>query len=276
LSDLHAKSLIELGAIYLNKKRCMENCLLEPDDYLRVHLKPKRFKTPQDLSKCIFDDLENFVVALKPCGLPSIPSLDNARENLHKLLEAHLNSKLYPVHRLDVETSGLILFAKNKESAKEFGKIISSGDFHKSYLAFSKSQLAPGIYTHYLKAGQSPPFQLSNRKESNDDKECRLEVLSSQKQDCSKSFLMDATLYPQFKELGDAFLHQVQLYTGRTHQIRAQFSNLNAPLIGDHLYGDKTNLEVFALQSHKIWFKFRSESYQFEYTPTEKACATYV
>lgn len=275
LNPLQANALIELGAIYLNRKRCMENCLLKPEDYLRVHLQPKRFRTPKDISKLILANHEDFLVVAKPSGLPSIPSLDNALENLKHLLEDFLKSFLHPVHRLDVDTSGLILFAKNKLAARDFGKLISSGQIHKTYLALSEEQVTPGPYRHFLKAGQKPPFQLTGERENSSDKECRLEVLSSQKISCSESFLMDSNLYPNLEKLGTGFLHQIQLYTGRTHQIRSQFAHLNAPLIGDSLYGSQTNLEVFALQSSKIWFKFRSESYQFEYTPTEKACAIY-
>lgn len=215
LAEDEASHLIKLGAIYLNGRRQTQDFPLEAESILRVHLQPKRFSLPLDPPKkhIVFEN-EDFVVAHKPAGLPSLPTLDNARENFW----AFLGGSLLPTHRLDQFTAGLMVFAKTQIFQRGFNRWLAQGRVHKIYLALSSVAPPLGEWVHYMSPEPKAP-KILRRDPQTQWKKCRLEILTVEK----------------WSE--GLWQSQIRLHTGRTHQIRAQMAALGTPLVNDLHYG---------------------------------------
>lgn len=217
LSLEEISTLFSLGGIYLNENRIHIDQILDAGSYLRVHAKPKRFPVPQNVFDLIHFQNEDFIVANKPSELPTHPTLDNTQENLLTLLEKSLQLKLYPCHRLDVATQGLLVIAKTKKFENTFQAYLRDNLVEKKYWAHIHGHCHPKKYIHFMKKSARAPKQIF-AEEKDDHLKCELEVLS---------------VNPQL------FTSQIQirLITGRTHQIRAQLSYMGCPIIGDTMYG---------------------------------------
>ncbi len=164
----------------------------------------------------IFEN-DSFVAINKPAGLLSIPDRDQSEKSLKEyLIEKY--SSIFTVHRLDKDTSGLILFAKNEDSHKFLSRLFEERKIEKYYVGVvignpvQKSGLidAP-ISEHPLHKG------LMNVHRNGKPSSTEYEVLESNKYFSLVSF---------------------QLHTGRTHQIRVHSKNIGYPLACDPLYGD--------------------------------------
>lgn len=145
---------------------------------------------------------------------------------------------LFPVHRLDKETTGLVVLARTQRAAAELSRSITEGLFQKEYLAAicGTPQESEGCWTDLL-------FYDRNR---------------------GKSFVVDrkrggvkeATLsYRVIESDGNRSVVRVRLHTGRTHQIRVQFSSRGLPLVGDRRYGAPAE-EGRQLMLHAAYLQF--------------------
>jgi len=205
---------------------------IQPCTYIRVHVNPHRFPSAlrQDWSCRIVALRDDFVVVDKPSGVPSVSTLDNLHENVKKQVEIalNLNQPLHAVSRLDVCTSGLIIYARNAVSAKQLCKLISDRELVKEYTALATGWLPVGQLRHKCrkKAHDGIPKPRIYRawvdQEETDDQwqDANLQVLSSR----------------AFSEKLGLFEVQVQLETGRTHQIRLQAAAEGSFLLGDTRY----------------------------------------
>jgi 23S rRNA pseudouridine1911/1915/1917 synthase len=213
------QELLNLGAIYINNVRSFSDEVIPDNTYLRVHSKPRRFpKNDGQWGQRIVFQNEHFVIVEKTSGLPVHASVDNIQENLLAYLQNELQQSLYITHRLDVPTSGLIVYAKTKEFQSAFNKILISREVKKIYKAKVLRSPGLGILRHFMENSPRAPKKV-DKAEHPGWQECVLEILSETKLD-------DSTI-----EL------RIQLHTGRTHQIRAQLGFENCAIIGDHAYG---------------------------------------
>lgn len=266
LQNCQVDELLHFGAIYLNKKRAgiHLNTVLEKGDYLRVHTKPKRFPVPQKLEPHIVFKHTDFIIAKKPSKTPSLATLDNKIENLHYQLSLLLKTEIFPVHQLDVETSGLLIFALSKQSAKDFGRMFEDRSIHKTYRLLTRESLPCQNLVHYMKDSKHSPKELSNKEMEAFNKKCELEILSSKPIKSTESFLCDSLLYVDSVVPEDlVFESHIQLKTGRTHQIRAQIANISSGILGDTIYGTESSFPVFSLQAYHLWFNFKNKTYEF-------------
>lgn len=218
ISRERAALLLWLGAIYVNKTRCREDTALNPGDYLRLHFNPKRFQGAGLIR--ILKETNDFIVIDKPSGLPTHPTLDNAVENAKCFLEDKLACPLFAPQRLDISTSGVLLFAKNREFLQTFNAWQSDGVLKKYYVAVSsRAGRLPrlGRWTHFMENSKRSPKKISSLQIQN-WKVCHLDVLEA-------------------NESGRFCRLRIQLLTGRTHQIRAQLAFEGFPILGDRLYG---------------------------------------
>ena len=134
----HILHCISLGAVYVKHsyshkdgkaKRLIEDIIVYKDDYIRVHLHPRRFSVSSiDWNSRVLDESDEHIVINKPAGIPCLPILDNSKENVMecvRLLKCK-ESQLFPPHRLDEDTEGVLLFAKNKIKAAEYSELFKN------------------------------------------------------------------------------------------------------------------------------------------------------
>ncbi|HEY4062758.1 MAG TPA: RluA family pseudouridine synthase [Puia sp.] len=160
---------------------------------------------------------EDFIALNKPAGLLSIPDREGKDPSLKSWLKDKYGS-IFTVHRLDRDTSGVILFAKNEASHKYFSKIFEERAVEKIYQGIVQGNLPEkkGSIDHpIMEHPGKPGLMVVNRK--------------------GKASLTD---YEVLEELGLFSLVQFQIHTGRTHQIRIHMQALGHPIVCDELYGD--------------------------------------
>jgi len=222
---LSAQELLSLGAVYVNNQRVHEDCPLKPEDYVRIHRKPRRFPT-RDVNweeRILFENTD-FLLLDKPGGIPCHPTVDNTQENVLQTLKEKKQQNFYVTHRLDVPTQGLLIVAKSKEAQTRINFAFSSRKIKKIYRAWtSPSALKPGLQTHFMlktprapkTVFKEPPAELCEKTEI-----CEMRIRKNDSYSSHSDF-------------------EIELLTGRTHQIRAQMSALGFPLWGDQLYGGR-------------------------------------
>lgn len=239
-----------LGAIYVNGERCRQDVKVEADQIIRLHARPKHYLSaePPDggWQSRIVAENEGFLVFDKPSGMPTHPTLDNFIENAKFILESEKGIPLYTTHRLDIPTQGLLILAKNSRTQVALNKEFARGRVTKIYHAISDKRVECGEYTHYIDPTSRVPRTISEKFHQS-WWECRLEV---QDTGCQKD--------------SPGYWHRVRLLTGKTHQIRAQFAAMGAPLIGDTTYGSYVQSGELGLECFALSFSIQGQSYLFE------------
>jgi 23S rRNA pseudouridine955/2504/2580 synthase len=189
----------------------------------------------------VFQD-ENIVVANKPRGIETVSENAGTESLMSKLLTAH--EKIFAVHRLDRNTSGLVVFAKNEKSKNSLDTAFKNRTIEKFYLAlvYGKLNDKQKTLTAYLKK---------------DDKKS-LVYISNEKQ---AGYVQIKTKYRVVEEFEDSSLVEIELLTGKTHQIRAHFAHIGHFVVGDEKYGDSNINKKFrkkyqCLTAYKIVFNF--------------------
>ncbi len=241
------KKLIDLGAIYVNNERQTKDGFVFQKSTLRVHLKPRRYNCNYLWKSLIVFENDFCLVLNKPSGIPSHPTSDNALEN--SLTQTSLARKipLFVTHRLDTLTSGLIVYAKKQSFTKSFNLQLQERTIRKKYVALieSSNKLAARL-THYMNPAPGSPKKLSDTAIEG-WAICELEILEQKEISPNLSWA------------------KINLLTGRTHQIRSQLSHMQAPILGDSLYGAKSPFQTnaIALRSCEIEFHCNAERLKF-------------
>ena len=194
----------------------------------------------------IFEDSDILVIN-KPVGILSEDS-QKGEKGILTYLQNENRKNLHLLHRLDREVGGVMVFAKNKKSASALSTDIANGRFYKSYLAVTDGipESDDGVYKDLL-------FK--------DSKKNRSFVVNRMRKGVREASLE----YVVLKKSDKNALVRVLLHTGRTHQIRVQFSSRKTPLTGDGRYGSKVRACNIALYSHKIAFNHPTTKEQVEF-----------
>jgi 23S rRNA pseudouridine1911/1915/1917 synthase len=172
---------------------------------------------------------------------------DNLVENALTQTSLARQYPLFVTHRLDTLTSGLIVYAKKQSFAKSFNLQLQNRTIQKKYVALVESQKdLPPRLTHYMDPSAGTPKKLSDRPIESWPI-CELDILRQKKLSAGLSWV------------------KLNLITGRTHQIRSQLSHLNAPILGDRLYGASLPFKKngIALRSCEIEFDFNNQRMRF-------------
>ena len=174
----------------------------------------------------VYED-NNLLIVNKPRGLLLQQDGNNEHESLDKIISDYLKVVAMPAHRLDKDTSGLCVLAKNKKTADELGKVFNDhAQIEKHYITLVAGQLEDdGVIDAPLRKS----FE-------------RKKMVVAPLKSGAKSAI---TKYHVLKQYKDYTLLEVQLLTGRTHQIRAHMSYIRHHVVGDIKYGDYKINNIF-------------------------------
>ena len=183
----------------------------------------------------------DLAVCIKPVGL------DSEAEVPAELKKA-LGGEIFPIHRLDKNVGGVMVFARTKQAAAALSKAVQEGQMVKEYVAMVHgTPPETGDWEDFLFKDSRKNKVFAVKKERKGVKYARLE----------------------FRRLsaGETSLVHVRLHTGRSHQIRVQFSSRGFPLVGDHKYGSRDEKTEPMLFSCRITFPWKGENKVFDAKP---------
>lgn len=184
---------------------------------------------------------KQIVVAVKPVGLDSEKEVPAA-------LAEQLGGEIFPIHRLDKNVGGVMVFARTKSAAAALSRAIQEGTLVKEYVALVHgTPPEQGDWEDLLfkDSGKNKVFVVKKLRKG--VKPARLEFVR--------------------RTAGETSLVHVRLHTGRSHQIRVQFASRGFPLVGDHKYGSRDAATAPMLYSCRLTFPYRGESRCFEKYP---------
>ena len=181
---------------------------------------------------------KGIVVCIKPVGMDSETDVPAA-------LKEALGGDIFPIHRLDKNVGGVMVYARTKAAAASLSKAVQDGTMVKEYVA--KVHGTPpesGDWTDFLFKDSSKNKVFVVKKERKGVKKARLE----------------------FTRLGENLV-RIRLHTGRSHQIRVQFASRGYPLVGDHKYGSRDEATAPMLFSCFLTFPWQGQQLRFEKLP---------
>lgn len=177
----------------------------------------------------IIEETDDFIAINKPAGLLSIPDREGEDISLKTLLRQQYD-EIYTVHRLDRETSGIIIFAKTEEAHKFLSKSFEERTVEKYYTGIVAGKLA-----EKEKTIDAPIAQHSSKHN----------VMLVHKR--GKDSVTD---YEVIEEFGRFSLLQFRIHTGRTHQIRVHMQYIGHPILCDEIYGDGSPVLLSSLKKN--------------------------
>jgi len=188
----------------------------------------------------LYSDLD-FVVCIKPVGVET-------EHELPALLKEQLDGEIFTLHRLDKNVGGVMVYARRKNAAAILSKTITQGEMVKEYVA--------------VVHGSPPPEGDWEDLLFKDSRKNKVFVVNRQ-----RNGVKPARLTYRLLRDGEQSLVRIRLYTGRSHQIRVQFSSRGYPLVGDHKYGSRDAATAPMLFSCCISFPYKGKMQQFEAYP---------
>ena len=184
---------------------------------------------------------KNIAVCVKPVGLDS-------EQEVPQALKDALGGEIFPLHRLDKNVGGVMVYARTKATAAQFSKLIQEGKLIKEYVAqVHGTPPESGDWQDLLWKDSQKNKVFVVKRERKGVKAARLEYTRLTNTDPS--------------------LVRIRLHTGRSHQIRVQFSSRGFPLVGDHKYGSRDEATAPMLFSCKITFPYHGTEQTFEQLP---------
>ncbi|MBR3796280.1 MAG: RNA pseudouridine synthase [Clostridia bacterium] len=188
----------------------------------------------------LYHDKE-LAVIVKPVGLESQAQVPEA-------LNAALGGTFYPVHRLDLNVGGVMVYARTKQAAAALSKAIQEGSMVKEYVAM--------VHGMPEEAGDWEDLLFK------DSAKNKVFVVKRMRGGVKKARLEYRRIFA-----GETSLVHIRLHTGRSHQIRVQFASRRYPLVGDHKYGSKDEVAAPMLFSCRITFPWKGKNLSFEAMP---------
>lgn len=259
------QTLIKSGKILVNTLQKKPSYELKAGDIITGELENDIIKIePENIPLEIVWEDENMAVVNKPSGMLTHPTaLETTKTLVNALLYKYgenlsdINGEFRRgiVHRLDRNTSGLIMTAKNNKTHEYLAEQIKERLFSKKYIAVTKGVIEQDEFIINSPIGRNP--KQPHKMEVNKD---------------GKESITGVKVLERFK---DASLVELDLITGRTHQIRVHLSSIGHPVYNDTLYGFgkmKIKTEEQVLEAYKLEFTkpFSDEVIKLEIPPDEK------
>ena len=183
----------------------------------------------------------SIAVCVKPVGLDS-------EQDMPQALKETLGGEIFPLHRLDKNVGGVMIFARTKAAAAQFSRLIQEGKLIKEYVA--------------LVHGTPPETGDWQDLLWKDSQKNKVFVVKRERKGVKAAQLE----FTRLRET-DPALVRVKLHTGRSHQIRVQFASRGFPLVGDHKYGSRDEATAPMLFSCRITFPYQNGEKSFESLP---------
>lgn len=187
----------------------------------------------------LYED-KHIVVAIKPLGILSQAD-SGGKESMVSVLSDMCKSNIYPLHRLDRDVSGVMVYAKTKFAAQKLSADIAEKRFLKVYVA-----TVHGVPKEQSGTMQDLLFH--------DSRKNKTYVVKRERKGVKEALLEYTVIKTVQNEDVTLTTARVVLHTGRTHQIRVQFASRGMSLVGDRKYGARDDAESIALYSHEIGF----------------------
>ncbi len=240
------KRSIQNGEIKVNGQRVKPKCLLKTGDLVEADIsviKETTLTPEQTPLQVLYEDSEILVID-KPAGMVVHPGAGHKSGTLvHALLGrgsklSDVSGSVRPgiVHRLDKETSGLLVAAKTNQAHRVLQSQFADKSFSKTYLAVVKGRVE--FEEGHVSAQIGPHPKLRRKMAVSHDDSAR----------------DSETRYRVLERFKHATYLEVRLLTGRTHQIRVHMAHLGHPVLGDELYGTRGAFKRHALHAAKIQF----------------------
>lgn len=248
LSRARVQQLLKAGEIRVNDAPAKASYKVEPGDVIDVHLPapvaPVGVTAENIPLDIVYQDADLLVIN-KPAGLVVHPAAGNWTGTLVNALLYHvrdlsgIGGELRPgiVHRLDKETSGLMLVAKNDVTHRELAEMIQRRDVSREYIALAWGIVKDDTFTVDAPIGRHP----SDRQ--------RMAVLADEQETHTRRHAV--THFTVRERMQHATAVTAKLETGRTHQIRVHLNYVGYPVVGDPVYGERTARRFYALLSPK-------------------------
>ena len=250
--------ILRQNKIKINKKKVKSSYRLQSGDLIEIY-DISKFKAKDKIEKIkykpkkkelsryddyIIENNDNFIVINKPAGIP-VQSGTKSFKNITDLLKNSKyfeGSKPFIVHRIDKETSGILIIAKNRKYAQLFTSLFRIRKIHKTYLA-----LAYGKINKSVKSMRDDLIYFENKKKIIQKAISNIKIIKSN----------DELSYVELNPI-----------TGRKHQLRKQLLNLGNPIIGDDKYFltnfRKIKTKNLMLHAYKIKFMINNVQYNFK------------
>ena len=250
--------IIRQSKVKVNKKKIKSSYRLQTGDLVEIYdmskFKPiakkkiirylPKKKETEIYYEHIIEDNENFIVLNKPAGVP-VQSGTKSFKNLADILKKTKyfeNSKPFIVHRLDKETSGVLIIAKNRKFAQLFTTLFRIRKIHKTYLAVVYGKVSKSI-----RIMKDELIFYENKKKIMQKAVTNLKIIKS----------------------NDSYtLLELNPITGRKHQIRKQLLNIGNPIVGDDKYflnnRKRVKTKSLLLHAYKIKFMINNIQYNFK------------
>ncbi len=224
-----------------HKRVLINDNIVERKDLL---VEEKSTVTISDFSRKISNGIEilykdlSLIIIIKPKGLLSVP-LDTGHEyNVLEELRKHFNTQnIYPVHRIDKETSGIMIFARGKKSTLILNKMFKTHDFSRVYTAIVLGNVKNDKGIWESKLIEEKNYHVHSTKNENEGR-------------------TSITHYKVLKRNKKYSLLELLLKTGRKHQIRVHCREAGHPIVGDKRYGSKLNNPIFRICLHASLLEF--------------------
>jgi 23S rRNA pseudouridine955/2504/2580 synthase len=251
------EKILRLNKVKVNKRKARSSYRLQAGDLIEIYdiskLKPidkkekiKYLPKKKEIGAYddyVIEDNENFIVINKPIGIP-VQSGTKSFKNIVDILKNSKyfnNSKPFIVHRLDKETSGVLIIAKNRKYAQLFTSLFRIRKIHKTYLA-----IVYGKVDKSIKVMKDNLIFYENNKKISQKAVSNLKIIKSNE---SYSFL------------------ELNPITGRKHQLRKQLLKIGCPIIGDDKYflNDQKRIKIKNLMLHAYKIKFMINNVQYNF-----------